>query len=573
VKRIRTAVLRLLGWSVGIPANIFPQLTFSEAAGMADALGLGSIEGFSAQKVSPVIAKNLDYNLQPDEVMAVRSRLTELRMKMPVYHVDSIGPDEVGRRKVFEFAKGLEVETIVAASTPDSAALDKLANEYGINVAIESAGDPRSVMSMLEGRSLRMGVSADIGAWIEQGIVPVEGLKLLKHRLMVARLRDRSALGLRGVDVILGSGVAGVQDVLMEIARQEPAPLETLGRCGTPNCNRVYGPVKPLFIALDAKIYTGMDQFRTTGSAETFGNLWESAQGFEKAARPAMGYRVDLDSRLVPPTSPDLVPAEQRQRIEAALPRQALVKPQKSRKLLIIDLCPAGDEHHTTIAHANLALTLMAKYTGAYQPIFSNDLNNLKYPKIKQFDAVVLNNTLGELFPDPDVLGGLIRFVREGGGLLGIHAATYASMDLPEFTEMMGAADGPHRTEPGGVKIDDPNSPLTRGFGGKSFIFTDEFYHFMPTQPYSRDKLHILLSIDNEKSDMSRFDVRPDHDYGLCWIRSYGKGRVFNSAMGHTPEFFETPALAEMILGGIQFVLGDLAVNTTPSAELAARKK
>lgn len=37
VKRIRTAVLRLLGWSVGIPGNVFPKLTFSEAAGMADA--------------------------------------------------------------------------------------------------------------------------------------------------------------------------------------------------------------------------------------------------------------------------------------------------------------------------------------------------------------------------------------------------------------------------------------------------------------------------------------------------------------------------------------------------------
>ena len=40
---------------------------------------------------------------------------------------------------------------------------------------------------------------------------------------------------------------------------------------------------------------------------------------------------------------------------------------------------------------------------------------------------------------------------------------------------------------------------------------------------------------------------------------------TFNCALGHTP-FFETPAFAQMVLNGIQFVLGDLPADTTPSA-------
>jgi type 1 glutamine amidotransferase len=185
---------------------------------------------------------------------------------------------------------------------------------------------------------------------------------------------------------------------------------------------------------------------------------------------------------------------------------------------------------------------------------------------------VFLNSVVGELFPDPDVMNGLMRFVREGGGLAGIHGSTYASMDLPEYGDLIGAQDGPHQVETATLKIDDPNSPLTKEFAGKGFVREDEFYHFLPTGPYSREKLHVLISIDTEKSDMSRWKVRPDNDYGMTWIKSYGKGRVFNCAMGHTPTLFATPALAAHILAAIQFVLGDLDADTTPSAKMTAKK-
>lgn len=572
VKRIRTSILRMFGWSVGIPSNVFRQLTFSEGAAMADALGLGSVEGFNTQIVSPAIAKSLNYGLTTNEVTAVKNRLNELRLKMPAYHVDSIAGDEATQRKVFEFAKSLGIEMIVAPLDASSLeAMDKMANEFGINVAIESTGDPKTVMSAIEGRSQRIGVSADVGSWIEAGIRPVEGLATIKDRLMAAQLRDRDRLGPRGLDVALGHGVAGLSQFLMEIARQLPALQEFPGKCT--NCYVGFTGTKPLFLSLDVKNYDAFDQ-QGGAPGQIFAQLWASAEGFENAARPAMGYRVQQDSVLLPPTSPELVPPEERQKIEAGVPRQALAKPKKARRLLVVDLCPIGDFHHLSIAHTNLALQLMAKNTRAFEPVFSNDMNNLKYPAITRFDGVLFNSTVGEILVDPDVLNGLTRFVREGGGVAGIHAATYGSQNLPEFGEMMGGADGPHRVEPATIKIEDQKSPLTKGFDGQqSFSYTDEYYHFLPTGPYSRDKLHVLVSIDTDKSDMSRWKIRPDNDYGLVWIKTYGKGRVFNSAMGHMPSFFATPALAQMVLGGIQYVLGDLEADATPSAELAAKRK
>jgi hypothetical protein len=276
---------------------------------------------------------------------------------------------------------------------------------------------------------------------------------------------------------------------------------------------------------------------------------------------------------------PDRATPEERQKIEAALPRQAAAKPQKPRKLLVMDLQVAYPGHRS-IPAGNFALEQMGKITGAYEAVFNNDLDNLKYGKIRQFDAVFLNNTVGMIFVDPEVREGLSRFVREGGGLAGNHGTSHASMDWPEFSEMTGAWRGVHReaSEQAVVKIDDPNSPLTAAFGGREFAYQDEFFRF-PVGPYSREKLHVLLSIDVRKTDMNQGRAcaqpcaRADNDYAISWIRGYGKGRVFFCTLGHNATLFMMPPLAEHFLAGIQFILGDLEADTTPSAKLAGRKR
>ncbi len=579
--QIRTAVNGLLGWQVGISSTAFPWKTLSDSAVLAEALGLASIEGNNSQKVAPDVDKNLDYNLSPGEISAIKDRLDELRLRMPAYRIDRVPSDDESLRKLFAFAKDMGIETIITNAMPSSlSAIDKLAGENGINVAIESGGDAKSVMSAIGGLSPHIGVSVNFNHWIEQGIEPIDGLAVIKDRLMAVALGDRSALGPDGRAVRLGTGVADLQKFLYEVARLEPPPQEQPDKCV--DCSRPYGGTRPLFITLDADpwqvtIASG-PELETRGA--TFNVLSQAAEDFEKAARPAMGYRIEQDARLIPPTSSDRIPSDVRQKIEAALPKTALVAPKKPRKLLVMDLCSAGAFYHDTAAHANFAIQKMADATHAYQAIFSNDPNNLKYPKILDFDAVFLNSGTGEIYSDPDVLNGLIRFVREGGGVAGLHGASYASMDLPQFGELLGAQDGPHHVETATLKIDDPDSPLTKQFasssltaasGGKDFVYTDEFYHFLPTGPYSRNKLHVLISIDAQKTDLRPWHVRPDNDYGLVWIKSYGKGRVFNCALGHTPALFETPAFAQMILNGIQFVLGDLPADTTPSAMLGRK--
>ncbi len=588
----RASVARVFGWRTAISADLFPNLTVLELAEKAKQLSVQAIEVSSSQIVSQEIPKKLDVNLSPSDLELFKKRFGELReggggLRLVAYKVSQVGADENSWRKVFQFAQDLGADTVI--SDPDPVLLGKLealASEFSINVAVKNGSRnqtpgywaPNEMMKALSARGKRIGVCADFGEWMKAGIKPADALPVVNSRLMVVHLQDRTALGAEGTAVAFGSGAADAAEVFDVLGRlQRPDTLVSKSKCV--DCARPLEGAKPVILAIEG-----------TGGRDALADFSQSLVGYELVARLAIGKFIGEVSRATPISGPDEISFDDRAQIRAAVPKKSPALPQRKRKLLVIDLSTIF--YHYSTPHANAAIGLMGKETGAYEAVFSNDLDNLKYPQITAYDGVFLNNAVGALFSDPDVLEGLMRFVREGGGLAGLHGASYSSMEIPEFGELLGAQDGPH-TGPGPlgpydttsflntVKIDDRispltkpfvESPLTQEFGGSAFRWVDEYYHFLPSGPYSREKLHVLLSIDVDKSPKSELtNVRPDRDYGLSWIRNYGKGRVFFLALGHSPKLFQTPAFAEYVLSGIQFVLGDLEADATPSAKLPIR--
>jgi type 1 glutamine amidotransferase len=206
--------------------------------------------------------------------------------------------------------------------------------------------------------------------------------------------------------------------------------------------------------------------------------------------------------------------------------------------------------------------------TGAWEATFSNDLGNFQYDRLKQYDAIFLNNTVGMLFPDPSVRASILRFVNEGGGIAGYHAATHASIDWPELHEMLGASSGAHRDQDERVTValDDPKSPLNSSFGGEEFVSVDEHFRW---SDYSRQRVRVLLRFNVGKTDMNQGSdcsicTRADNDYAISWIRTWGKGRVFYTSLGHQPAAFMNPKILGHILAGVQYALGDLDADATP---------
>ena len=277
------------------------------------------------------------------------------------------------------------------------------------------------------------------------------------------------------------------------------------------------------------------------------------------------------------------IPQADVQKIISALPDRATVKPDKPRRLLIFDL-NVNYGGHLSSAYANVAFKLMGEKTEAFEAIVSSDINVFKKESLFKYDAVFFNNNVGNLFEDAELRQNIVEFVYSGGGLMGVHGTSVAFTKWPgaiedwqEFGIMLGARGANHRenTEPVVSKIEDPTHPLVQVFKGDSFEFKDEYFRFPDV--YSRERVRVLLSIDTNKTDLSRGNniyrgsIRKDNDYAVAWVRSYGKGRVFYSTIAHNPYVFYDHIMLRFYLDAAQFVLGDLKAPTTPSARLDSR--
>jgi type 1 glutamine amidotransferase len=277
-----------------------------------------------------------------------------------------------------------------------------------------------------------------------------------------------------------------------------------------------------------------------------------------------------------------------------ALPDNPAATPLRLRHVLV--LCKASGWVHTSIPLAAKMVEYLGDKTGAWMTTITYDSAAITAGNLKQYDALFLDSTTGEFLDDPNDKAAsqarrqaLLDFVKGGKGLAGIHAATDSyhtsprptsaeataaapTGTWPEFNEMIGGFFKFHWVYPTliRVKIDDPNSPLTSMFRAGGYEIVDETYTFAQDS-FSRKRVHVLTSVNYSK--MSAEDKakepaatrRTDGDYALSYIQRVGDGRVFYEAHGHDERvYFSRPFVAHM-LAGIQYALGDLKADDSPS--------
>ena len=285
------------------------------------------------------------------------------------------------------------------------------------------------------------------------------------------------------------------------------------------------------------------------------------------------------------------------EKMMAALPAKAPAKPQKPRKILV--LAAARGWVHSSIPLAARMMEEMGKKTGAWSATTTYEASDVTAENLKQYDAILLDSTTGMFLDDPNDAAAtaarrkaLMEFVRGGKGLVGLHAASDSyhgdpagrggpgspnAALWPEFNKMIGGWFKFHWNDPQliVVKLDDPKSPINAPFNGQPFEIRDETYTF-PMDSWSRENVHVLTSVDYSKmSDEDKAKEgggkRTDGDYGLCWVRREGKGRMFYEAHGHSERVYAMTPMLEHLLAGVQYALGDLKADDAPSAKPGSR--
>jgi sugar phosphate isomerase/epimerase len=224
--KLSTPKAEKLGWRVSCALYTFRDRTFYEALEVLAGLGVCLVEPaffLPLSKEQPGLKTS--EALSPGQRREMKQRMADLGMKMRSYYAPVEG-DKTAYRKIFDFAKEMGVENLVAEPPPEALeALDEVCAEYKINLAIhnhpEGSGskywNPDTLAKVCAGRSARIGGCPDTGHWVRSGLDTLESLKKYQNRIIMVHLKDAAELGKRDSrDVPLGTGKGNYTALLQQ---------------------------------------------------------------------------------------------------------------------------------------------------------------------------------------------------------------------------------------------------------------------------------------------------------------------------------------------------------------------
>jgi len=189
-------------------------------------------------------------------------------------------------------------------------------------------------------------------------------------------------------------------------------------------------------------------------------------------------------------------------------------------------------------------------------------VSNFNDENLKKYDVLVfLHSTTRDL--SAEQLESFKRFIRNGGGFVGIHASSACGGEGEWFRKLIGRTFTDHPEEQTGVmKVLDKNHPATMHLADR-WVWTDEWYSF--TEPLTENQ-KILMTVDETTYD-------PDRTWGdenrhtamgafhpIAWYQEYDGGRSFYTALGHLSELYKDPRFLDHIYGGIYWAATGLGL-------------
>ncbi len=214
-----------------------------------------------------------------------------------------------------------------------------------------------------------------------------------------------------------------------------------------------------------------------------------------------------------------------------------------------------------------------------------------------QYDAVIFNynanpgSEVGDIWPNHTRLA-FEEYMRDGGGMVVIHAANNSFAHWPAFNQMTGiggwggrdrnwgpyvyydqqnnlridhsdldnraGTDGPPHEYI--VDIRDPNHPITQGLPQRWKHCMDEIYERLRGPA---NNLNVLATAFSENRDWYQ-DATYRHE-PLVMNLSYGHGRIFHLAMGHWTYSIQCEGFITLLKRGTEWAATNMVTQAVPS--------
>jgi hypothetical protein len=169
------------------------------------------------------------------------------------------------------------------------------------------------------------------------------------------------------------------------------------------------------------------------------------------------------------------------------------------------------------------------------------------------YQAVIFLNTSDDVLDEAQQVA-FERYIRAGGGFVGVHAASDTEYDWPWYGGLVGAYFDNHpEIQAATVAVTDRTHPSTVHLPER-WERTDEWYNFRASP---RRAVQVLATLDETTYEGGTMGG----DHPIAWYHTYDGGRAWYTAMGHTSESYADSLFQAHLLGGIAYAAGVTTSN------------
>ena len=181
--------------------------------------------------------------------------------------------------------------------------------------------------------------------------------------------------------------------------------------------------------------------------------------------------------------------------------------------------------------------------------------------QLKRYAALIFANSNNDAFDTEDQRAAFQRFIRAGGGFMGVHSSTGSERHWSWFQQMQGAKFLRHSPmQQFKARVVDAWHPATAHLS-QVWTRVDECYFFTNLNR----RVRVLLAAEtNSLRDPQLAKTSAEHEagvYPLAWCQEFEGGRQFYTSLGHKIEHYSDPFFRHHLLGGIRWVIGQTNLN------------
>lgn len=164
---------------------------------------------------------------------------------------------------------------------------------------------------------------------------------------------------------------------------------------------------------------------------------------------------------------------------------------------------------------------------------------------LKGYKAVIFLSTTGNNLFNEEQKAAFKEYINQGGGFVGIHAATDCFYNWEWYGKLVGGYFKSHpKIQEATLTILDTKHPSTRNLKSP-WVHTDEWYNFKSLST------HIKPLINLEEASYKGGENGDFHP--IAWYHKFEGGRVFYTGLGHTEAAYSNTSFLKHLLGGIKY--------------------